>query len=83
VDRPPDGVPAPLRGPHGEPFTLRTAWADAPMVLVSHPDDVRAIFTGDPAVLLGGGSGSVLEPFAGRHVDPPAATATRTCASAG
>ena len=52
---------------HGEPFTLRTAWADAPMVLVSHPDDVRAVFTGDPAVLRGGGSGSILEPFAGRH----------------
>ena len=52
---------------YGEPFTLRTAWADAPMVLVSHPDDVRAIFTGDPAILLGGGSGSVLEPFAGRR----------------
>jgi len=50
---------------HGEPFTLRTAWADAPMVLVSHPGDVRAIFTGDPAVLRAGGSGSILEPFAG------------------
>jgi cytochrome P450 family 135 len=52
---------------YGEPFTLRTAWTDAPMVLVSHPDDVRAIFTGDPAVLRAGGSGSLLEPFAGRH----------------
>ena len=52
---------------HGEPFTLRTAWADAPMVLVSHPDDVKAIFTGDPEILRAGGSGSLLEPFAGRH----------------
>lgn len=50
---------------YGEPFTLRTAWADAPMVLVSHPDDVKQVFTGDPAVLRGGGSGSLLEPFAG------------------
>jgi cytochrome P450 family 135 len=50
---------------HGEPFTLRTHWADAPMVLVSHPDDVKAIFTGDPEVLRAGGSGSILEPFAG------------------
>jgi cytochrome P450 len=52
---------------YGEPFTLRTHWADAPMVLLSHPDDVRRVFTGDPAVLRGGGSGSILEPFAGPH----------------
>ena len=36
-------------------------------MLVSHPDDVRRIFTGDPAVLHGAGSGSILEPFAGPH----------------
>jgi cytochrome P450 family 135 len=52
---------------HGEPFTIRTHWADGPMVLVSHPDDVKAIFTGDPEVLRAGGSGSILEPFAGRR----------------
>lgn len=50
---------------HGEPFTLRTHWADAPMVLVSAPEDVRRVFTAPPDVLLGGGSGSILEPFAG------------------
>jgi cytochrome P450 len=51
---------------YGEPFTLRTHWADAPMVLVSAPDDVRRVFTASPDVLRAGGSGSILEPFAGR-----------------
>src|SRR5688572_30570909 len=50
---------------YGDPFTLRTHWADQPVVLVSHPDDVKRVFTGDPEVLRGGGSGSILEPFAG------------------
>lgn len=50
---------------YGEPFTLRTHWSDQPVVLVSHPDDVKRVFTGDPTVLRGGGSGSILEPFAG------------------
>jgi cytochrome P450 len=49
---------------HGEPFTLRTHWADAPMVLVSAPDDVKRVFG---AGLDGAGSGSILVPFAGRH----------------
>ena len=48
---------------HGEPFTLRTHWTDAPMVLVSHPDDVRRVFTARE--LRGPGAGSILEPFAG------------------
>jgi cytochrome P450 len=48
----------------GEPFTLRTLWADAPMVLVSHPEDVARVFTAGPDSLRGGGS-AVLEPFAG------------------
>lgn len=49
---------------YGVPFTLRTLWADAPMVLVSAPEDVRKVFSAPPAVLRGGGS-AVLEPFAG------------------
>jgi cytochrome P450 len=52
---------------YGEPFTLRTHWSDAPSVLVSHPDDVRRIFTGDPEILHAAGAGSILEPFAGPH----------------
>jgi cytochrome P450 len=50
---------------YGEPFTLRTLWADAPMVLVSDPEEVRRIFTAAPDVLRGGESSSILEPFAG------------------
>jgi cytochrome P450 len=50
---------------YGEPFTLRTLWADAPMVLVSDPDEVRRVFTAAPDVLRGGESSSILEPFAG------------------
>jgi len=50
---------------HGEPFTVRVAWADAPMVLASDPDSIRRIFTAGPETLQGGSSSTVLEPFAG------------------
>src|SRR3954468_13895739 len=50
---------------HGEPFTVRVAWADAPMVLVSDPESIRRVFTAAPDVLQGGSSSTVLEPFAG------------------
>jgi cytochrome P450 len=49
----------------GVPFTLRTAWTDAPMVVVSDPADVRAVFTASPDVLTAGESSSFLEPFVG------------------
>ncbi len=48
---------------YGEPFTLRTYWADAPMVLVSAPDDVRRVFAARDE--LGGGGSAILAPFAG------------------
>jgi cytochrome P450 family 135 len=50
---------------YGEPFTLRIAWSDAPMVLVSDPADIKRVFTAPPTVLRGGESARVLEPFAG------------------
>jgi len=50
---------------YGEPFTLRTLWADAPMVLVSDPAEIRRIHAEPPEVLRGGASSQVLEPFAG------------------
>jgi cytochrome P450 len=53
------------RARHGRAFTIRVAWADAPMVLVSEPEDIRRVFTAEPGVLLGGSSSTVLEPFAG------------------
>jgi cytochrome P450 len=52
---------------YGEPFTLRIAWSDAPMVLVSDPADIKRVFAAGPEVLRGGESSSVLEPFAGPH----------------
>jgi cytochrome P450 len=53
------------RARHGDPFTVRVAWADAPMVLVSDPEAIRRVFAADPEVLQGGASSTVLEPFAG------------------
>jgi cytochrome P450 family 135 len=50
---------------YGDPFTLRTLWTDAPMVLVSEPADIKRIFTADPATLLAGASSAILEPLAG------------------
>src|SRR5215217_4794433 len=49
----------------GEPFTLRTLWADAPMVLVSDPETVKRVYAAPPESLRGGASSTVLEPFAG------------------
>ncbi len=50
---------------YGEPFTLRTLWADAPMVLVSDPATVKRVYAAPPESLRGGASSTVLEPFAG------------------
>ena len=50
---------------YGEPFTLRTAWTDAPMVVVSDPAAVRAVFTAPVDVAVGGASSTFLEPFVG------------------
>ena len=50
---------------YGEPFTLRTLWADAPMVLVSDPETVRRVYAAPDEQLRGGASSTVLEPFAG------------------
>jgi cytochrome P450 len=50
---------------YGEPFTLRTLWADAPMVLVSDPDTVKRVYAAPEDQLEGGASSTVLEPFAG------------------
>jgi cytochrome P450 len=51
---------------YGEPFTLRTQWADAPIVCVWDPQEVRRVFTAPPEQLRSGASSSILEPFAGR-----------------
>ena len=50
---------------YGEPFTLRTAWTDAPMVVVSDPAAVRAVFTAPVDLAVAGASSTFLEPFVG------------------
>ena len=50
---------------YGEPFTLRIAWNDGPMVFISDPEDVRRVFAAPPETLRAGASSRVLEPFAG------------------
>jgi cytochrome P450 len=52
---------------YGEPFTIRVAWSDAPMVFISDPADIKRVFSAPPAVLRPGASSTVLEPFAGPH----------------
>ena len=59
-----------LRSVHdrfGDPVTIRTYWADEPMVLFSHPDSVREVFHLDPAIAPAGQSWEFLRPFAGSH----------------
>jgi cytochrome P450 family 135 len=50
---------------YGEAFTVRLAFDDAPLVLVWHPDAVRAVYTASPSVAQRGGSPGPLRPVAG------------------
>jgi cytochrome P450 family 135 len=50
---------------YGEAFTVRLAFDDAPLVLVWHPDAVRAVYTASPSVARRGGSPGPLRPVAG------------------
>ena len=50
---------------YGEAFTIRLAFDDAPLVLVWHPDAVRAVYSADPDVARRGGSPGPLRPVAG------------------
>lgn len=52
---------------YGEPFTLRTAWSDAPLVLTSDPDEIRRAYAAPADVLQGGDAADFLEPFVGRN----------------
>ena len=52
---------------YGEPFTLRTAWSDAPLVLTSDPEEIKRVYRAPPEVLEGGDSSAFLEPFVGRN----------------
>jgi cytochrome P450 len=50
---------------YGEAFTIRLAFDDAPLVLVWHPDAVRAVYAADPSVAQRGASPGPLRPVAG------------------
>jgi cytochrome P450 len=48
---------------YGEPFTLRLAWSDAPMVFTSDPAEIKRVYAAPE--LRAGASSTFLEPFAG------------------
>src|SRR5919198_3296909 len=50
---------------YGEAFTIRLVFDDAPLVLVWHPDAVRAVYSASPDVALRGASPGPLRPVAG------------------
>src|SRR5919198_583586 len=50
---------------HGEAFTIRLVFDDAPLVLVWHPDAVRAVYAASPDVARRGASPGPLRPVAG------------------
>ena len=50
---------------YGEPFTLRLAWSDAPMVFTSDPAEIKRVYAAPPDELRAGASSTFLEPFAG------------------
>jgi cytochrome P450 len=52
---------------YGEPFTLRTVYSDAPLVLVSDPHEIKRIYSAPPDVLQGGDASAFLEPFTGKR----------------
>ena len=54
------------RARYGDVFTVRFP-AMAPMVLFSHPDAVKEIFTASPDLLRAGEANVILEPFLGSN----------------
>ena len=53
-----------LRAKYGDTFTLHVE-RHAPWVIVSDPDDVKKVFTGDPNVLHAGEGNQILKPLLG------------------
>lgn len=51
---------------HGDTFTLNFARFGTHVIL-SHPDDVKSVFTGDRRALHAGRGNALLEPILGRH----------------
>ena len=51
---------------YGDAFTIRIG-TEPPWVMLAHPDAVREVFTGDPALLHAGKANVILRPFLGRE----------------
>jgi cytochrome P450 family 135 len=49
----------------GDAFTIRIG-TEPPAVMLAHPDAVREVFTGDPALLHAGKANAILRPLVGR-----------------
>jgi len=49
----------------GDAFTIRIG-TERPWVMLAHPDAVKQVFTGDPALLHAGKANVILRPFLGR-----------------
>jgi cytochrome P450 len=49
----------------GDAFTIKIG-TEPPWVMLAHPDAVREVFTGDPALLHAGKANVILRPFLGR-----------------
>src|SRR4051812_19243996 len=54
------------RAQYGDTFTVKIA-QEPPWVIVSDPEDVRAVFQGDPAILHAGEGNQILKPFLGQN----------------
>ena len=64
--RRPTGMMESLSRRHGDTFTI-TLPRIGPLVFVSAPDDVKAVFTGSPRRLHAGEANAILEPVLGSH----------------
>jgi cytochrome P450 family 135 len=64
--RSPTALMESCRARYGDAFVLNIV-PDGPWLLLADPDDVRAVFTGDPATLHAGEGNRVLEPVVGRN----------------
>lgn len=51
---------------YGDTFTMKLV-GEGPIVMVSHPDAVRQIFTSPPELMLAGEANRILQPVVGQN----------------
>jgi cytochrome P450 len=56
-----------MRRRYGDAFTLRIAPHSRRLVMLSRPDDIRTVFTGQPATFHAGEGNALLGPIMGHH----------------